>query len=341
MTNTQGVLPSSTMMRPVPMAPNMSMIPPVSVSASALVSSATASISGVAKDTLVTSSKVVNLVDPKSKNPFTDTLARYTGYFNEMTAAANTILQDTVNQLTKFSPKYHGVADTLDALADQVVLAYCGMDAGYAGAKAYYGTKERLKDKPKQKEIATARGIQAATKQFIFQFFASFYLPALVIRKVIRPTGETLGGKLMHQVLQQSPQHAQKVLPRMTLEVMKPMTEEAFAQLKSQALPGQIFKPLREVLHPGEVAKVVGYQTRFTKYSKEALQQAQALLQKTHTLPRSSMAGFLAGMASIPILVKLIDPVVHHAVKWLIEAPSNALIEKRWGDTPPPVAPHH
>ncbi|MFM7468647.1 MAG: hypothetical protein ACKO37_04020 [Vampirovibrionales bacterium] len=284
------------------------------------------------------------LINPHGKNPFTDTLARYTGYFNEMTAAANTLLQDTINQVTRYNPRYHGVADTLDALADQVVLAYCGMDAGYAGAKAYYATKERLADTktPHKQEVATARGIQAATKQFVFQFFASFYLPALVIRKLIRPTGEALGGKALANVLHQAPAHAAKVLPRMTLEVAKPLTEEAFAQLKAQGLKGQLFKPLRQVIHPGEVAQIVGYQTRFTQFSQEALHHAKTLLQQPKVLPRSSMAGFIAGVASIPLLVKLIDPIVHHATHWLIEKPSNAFITKRWGDTlPADTTTHH
>lgn len=291
--------------------------------------------------------KPLRVVNPDSINPLTDTFARYTGYFNEATGAANTIVQDIVNQVTRNNPKYAHVADGLDHFADQVVLTYCGLDAGYKGARTYYQVMEETQ----KHDLASVRGIQAGVGQFIFQFLASFYLPALVIRKVIRPTGEKLGGALLaNQVV--APAMAGKplngfqkaLLPRLTMEVSKPMTHQAFEQLKGAALPKHLVKPVEEALESGG-ARVLGYKTRFNAHSQEALKRLTDLVKQggSKVIPRSNMAGFLAGMASIPILVKIIDPIVHHGVEWLFTIPTDRMIEawevKRYGK-PQTVPPH-
>jgi hypothetical protein len=295
--------------------------------------------------------KPLRVVNPDSINPLTDTFARYTGYFNEATAAANTILQDIVNQVTRNQPKYAHVADGLDHVADQVVLTYCGLDAGYKGARTYYQVLEETQ----QNDLAAVRGVQAGVGQFIFQFLASFYLPALAIRKVIRPTGEKLGGAfLAKQVI--DPAMAGKplnglqkaLLPRIELTVHQPMSHSALKQLKEAALPKQLVKPIEEALETGGM-QVVGYKTRFQAYSQGALQRLVELARqggKGAVTSKSNMAGFLAGMASIPILVKIIDPVVHHGVAWLFTKPTDKMIEawevKRYGkpQTVPPNTAH-
>jgi hypothetical protein len=179
----------------------------------------------------------------KEYDPFTDTLLRYTGYLNE----AGESFKDPMHQLfTRINPKQlGGLAKSVVDATYTAVFAYTIADATYMGTKTYMDAKQKGDKK------ALPKAIQAGAGQGIFQLIASYYVPAEIIKHIINPVGQKLGG-VAHKA----------------------------AKLKT----------------PVGGAKLA--------------------------------AGTALSMASIPVLVKIVDPIAHWTVENLWQRPTSALIDK-------------
>jgi hypothetical protein len=284
------------------------------------------------------------LVNADTTDPFTAGLARYTGYFNEMTAACNNMLQMVLDRL--FGSRAAGAATQLDHFADSVVLGYCAVDAAYSGTKEYFHTKETTG----RDDLAQLRGIQKGVSQGIFQGLASFYVPAEIIRKVIRPAGEMIGGAVVKGVLlnddvQPNPSTGlkAKLLPFTEFEstVSVELAEKLKEISKDQSpILSAIEEKSNQLINGEQRVKIV---QKFTQVPKNAVEELKKLpqfldgplakeleelaLKEGAFKPVFKPTGMLLALASIPLLVKIIDPLSEWLVKNVWEKPMDRYID--------------
>ncbi|MDX2084736.1 MAG: hypothetical protein SFZ03_05045 [Candidatus Melainabacteria bacterium] len=87
-------------------------------------------------------------------------------------------------------------ASLVKTLSYGVVLGYCVADGAYSGYRGYKLAKEETGNTA----YARARGLQMFTGQLLFQYMASYYVPATVICNVIQPTVKTVYHKAVEMI---------------------------------------------------------------------------------------------------------------------------------------------
>lgn len=188
----------------------------------------------------------------KAPNPFTRGIPRHGGFLNEYAVSLQSLIPAKIrNQIID--------------LSYQAVIVYCALDAGYVATEKYFQTKNQ----GGSSELAKAKAIQYGIGEGFFQFLASYYVPAEIIKRAVHPAGKILGRQIT-------------------------------SLLSKQKNPGPL----------------LAFMANLAKGNKSIIGNVIA----------TGMS-----IASIPLMIKMLDPVFHKMTEYLWYRPSQQYIEKRYG----------
>jgi hypothetical protein len=180
-----------------------------------------------------------------------------------------------------------------------LVKAYVAVDSANQGVQSYRKTKEQTGDN----QFAIARGAQSATGQFLWQYMASYAVPAIFIKELIY---KNLKAGLT-------------TIPNI-----------GFGALKSAGDLPKDAKGIQKFLHPvmGRLGKV--FNADFLHQGESVLSKG-AIQNKKVALFSDTAAAIVAGgisLASMPVVASFLDPMFEKATHELFYKPTNKLLAK-------------
>jgi hypothetical protein len=214
-----------------------------------------------------------------------------------------------------------GMLDLFEKLSYGIVGTYCAADATYHGYRGYKSTKEQTGDNG----YALARGGQLAVGQGLFQYLASYMIPAKFIKDIIYVQTNNLMTTVPNMLagsLKEKPQHEPPMSDLMTDGLAKNVVKT------SEQVGGALGRFLAPVTTP--IAKTFDssflldqVENTMVSGGKEGLKNPKAAM--VANLSASIVAGGVA-LASIPVCAKYLDPLFEKVVHELYYRPTNALL---------------
>jgi hypothetical protein len=220
-----------------------------------------------------------------------------------------------------------GSLELFEKLSYGVVGTYVAADAGYHGYRGYKATKEQTGNN----SYALARGAQLAGGQGIFQFLASYMIPAKFIKDIIYVQTKNLTTALPNAVLGSlaiKPEREAHMSPHMAEGAAKTIVETSE---KISDLVGNVTTPLLGRLGNTFNSDVLldGVRKHFNPGDANIARNAikNPKLAMGLNVGSSIIAGGVA-LASIPVCAKYLDPLFEKVVHELYYRPTNALLAK-------------
>jgi hypothetical protein len=214
-----------------------------------------------------------------------------------------------------------GMLDLFEKFSYGIVGTYCAADAGYHGYRGYKSTKEQTGDNG----YALARGAQLAGGQGIFQYLASYMIPAKFIKDIIYVQTNNLMTTIPNMLagsLKAKPEHEPPMSDLMTDGMAKSVVKT------SEQVGGALGRFLAPVTTP--IAKTFDSSFLLDQVEKSMVSGAEGALKN----PKAAMAANVASsvvaggvaLASIPVCAKYLDPLFEKVVHELYYRPTNALL---------------
>ena len=236
------------------------------------------------------------LLNPKTADAFKASVKVANEATHEGTAFAPYIKQSGL--IGENAAKVFRVAETASY---GIVLGYVGVDATNQGVQSYKKTKEETGDQ----QFATARGVQSFLGQGIWQYLASYAVPAIFVKELIYKNVKA----------------GLTTVPNMMMGALatpEPIEAKGF------------FGGIKKAMHPvtGRLAKV--FDANFLHETASAVAKSGKGSGRVALLSDVAAAIIAGGisLASMPIVAGYLDPMFEKATQELFYKPTNWLLAK-------------